>query len=160
VLIYIPCPPCSHAAENRSSACRRPCSEDATNTKSFAESKRLILHFPAMTPTSTRLFIHVIYSTFSKRSVHSTHSCRNPTPTVKGCVLPSLTRAQTYVQECSELFQIIFWAAGWSLEFNSCRGDWCERSCPRGATAFHSVAWSLSTNLPYLERKFWNTAEL
>jgi len=111
VLIYIPRPPCSHAAENRSSACRRPCSKDATNTKSFAESKRLILHFPAMTPTSTRLFIHIMYSTFSKRSVHSTHSCRNPTPTVKGCVLPSLTWAQTNAQECSELFQIIFWAA-------------------------------------------------
>jgi len=30
---------------------------------------------------------------------------------VKGCVLPSLTRAQTYVLECSKLFQIIFWAA-------------------------------------------------
>jgi len=33
-------------------------------------------------------------------------------------------------------------AAGWSLKFNSCRGDWGERSCPRGATAFHSVARS------------------
>jgi len=30
---------------------------------------------------------------------------------VKGCVLPSLTWAQTNAQECSELFQIIFWAA-------------------------------------------------
>ena len=165
VLLYIPRPLCSHAAENRSSACRRPCSMGATNTKPFAESKRLILRFPAMTLTSTRLFIHILYSTFSKRSVHSTQSCRNPTPRWKTVFYRRWHGDKLMCRNTVNYFKLFFWrqqqlAAGWSLKFNSCRGDWGERSCPRGATAFHSVAWSLSTNLPYLERKFWNTAEL
>ena len=47
LLIFIPA--WSHAAENRSSACWRPCSEGASSTKSYAKSKRLILQLRTMT---------------------------------------------------------------------------------------------------------------
>jgi len=49
----------SHAAENQSSACRRPYWEDASSTKSSAKSKRLILKLTNVTPSSTRLWLSI-----------------------------------------------------------------------------------------------------
>ena len=145
VLIYIPPRPCSQAAENRSSACRRPCSMDASNTKSFAESKRLILRFPAMTPTSTRLFIHIIYSTFSKGVFIAHTPVEIQHPQWKAVFYRRWNGRKVMCKNAVNYFKVYFGrlqqlAAGWSLKFNSCRGDWGERSCPRVATAFHSLA--------------------
>jgi len=53
VLIFIPAH--SHAAKNWSSVWWRPCWKDTSSTKSSAKIKRLILQFPAVTPSSTRL---------------------------------------------------------------------------------------------------------
>jgi len=52
VLIFIPGR--SHAAENRSSACWRSCSEDASSTKSSAKKEKLILQFQIVTSHSLR----------------------------------------------------------------------------------------------------------
>ena len=163
VLIYIPRPPCSHAAENISVHAGDPVQRMQPTPN--CSQKAFILRFPAMTPTSTRLFIHIIYSTFSKRSVHSTQSCRNPTPRWKTVFYRRWHGDKLMCRNTVNYFKLFFWrqqqlAAGWSLKFNSCRGDCGERSCPRGATAFHSVARSRITNLPDLERKFWITTEL
>jgi len=49
-------PVSSHAGENRSSTCWRPCWEHARNTKPPTKSKRLILQFPAGTLSSTQLY--------------------------------------------------------------------------------------------------------
>jgi len=43
-------------------------------------------------------------------------------------------------------------AAGQSLNCASCWGDWGERSCPRSATAIHSVAVDRTPNLPIRRR--------
>jgi len=49
-----------------------------------------------------------------------------------------------------------FWwrqfAKGRSLKFASCRGDWCESSCPRSVTAIPSVAVDRTPNLPFGRR--------
>jgi len=59
VLIFIPAR--LHAAENRSSACWRPCWEDANSTKSSWKSQRLILQqHPTVTPSSTRPCLSVL----------------------------------------------------------------------------------------------------
>jgi len=136
-------------SRNRSSACRRPCSKDATNTKSFAESKRLIMRFPAMTPTSTRLFIHK-YTVHFQKGVFIAHSpVEIQHPRWKAVFYRRWHGHKLMCSNAVNYFKLFFvWqqqvAAGWSLKFNSCRGDWGERSCPRGATAFHSVARSRS----------------
>jgi len=39
-------------------------------------------------------------------------------------------------------------AAGRSLNIVPCRSVWGERSCPRSATAIHSVAVGRTSNLP------------
>jgi len=48
-------------------------------------------------------------------------------------------------------FLFVFWwrqlATGRSLKFASFRGGWSERSCPRSATANHSVAVDRTRNL-------------
>jgi len=49
----------SHAAKNWSSACWRPCWEDASSTKSSEKRKRLILQFQTVTPSSTRLWLSI-----------------------------------------------------------------------------------------------------
>jgi len=52
----------------------------------------------------------------------------------------------------SEVFGLFFWwrqsAAGRSPKCASCQGGWGERSCPRSATAIHSVAADRTANLP------------
>jgi len=53
VLIFIPAR--SHATKDWSSVCWRPCCEGASNTKSSAKIKRLILQLPTVTPSSVRL---------------------------------------------------------------------------------------------------------
>ena len=54
MLIFIPAR--SHTKANLSSACWRPCSEDESSTKSPSQSKRLILQFLTVIPSSTRLW--------------------------------------------------------------------------------------------------------
>ena len=52
----------------------------------------------------------------------------------------------------SVFFLLNFWwrqlAAGRSLDWASSRGGWDERSCPRSATAIHSVAVDRTPDLP------------
>jgi len=59
VLILIPA--WSHAEENISSACWRPCSEDESSTKSLTISKRLILLFPNGGNSSAQLSFYPIH---------------------------------------------------------------------------------------------------
>jgi len=46
--------------------------------------------------------------------------------------------------------------AGRSLKFASCRGGWGERSCPRSATAIHSVFVDQTPNLPIGRRTLYH----
>ena len=57
VLIFNPAR--SHVPNNRSSACWKSCSDDASSTKLFAKSKRLILQLPIVTLSSTRLWLSI-----------------------------------------------------------------------------------------------------
>ena len=63
-------------------------------------------------------------------------------------------RNSVVFQEGAGLFELnsFFWwrhlVAGRSLKYASCRGGWGERSCPRSATAIHSVAADRTPNLP------------
>jgi len=43
-------------------------------------------------------------------------------------------------------------------EIASYRGSWSERSCPRSATALHSVSVNWTHNLPVLRRKLHHWA--
>ena len=101
VLIFIPAR--SYAAENRSSACWRPCSENASSTKLSEKSKRLILQLP-----NFDLLLDLVGTVYPIQEDYEeggdrTHPCRSPIPTVNGCDLTPPTRAQTSEQEYSDL---------------------------------------------------------
>ena len=93
----------SHAAENRTSACWRPCPEDASSTKLSPKSKQLIRRPPKVTASSTRLWLPIQFIKAMKRSGDGTHSCRSPTPTVNNCDLTPLTRIRSSDREYSDL---------------------------------------------------------
>jgi len=73
VLIFIPAR--SHAVEDRSSSCWRPCWEDASSTKSSEKSCRLILQLPTVTPSSTRLWLSTAVVRYGSRG-EAPHSGR------------------------------------------------------------------------------------
>ena len=100
MLIFIPA--WSHAAANRSSACWRHCSEDASSTKSSAKRKQLILQLPTVTPSLTQLLMY----TGPKRGGFS--RCTAPDPwtskfyILKWAVMHKVTIIITlFIQSCA-----------------------------------------------------------
>ena len=111
ILVLVSIPTWPHAAENRSSACWRLCWEDASNTKSLAKSKRLILQLPVVTPSSTLLWLSIPFVWTTKGNGDSMHLCRSPTPTVNGiCVRESIFYGmqKMFAQIRSCLYQITY----------------------------------------------------
>ena len=94
VLTFIPTR--SHAADNRSNSCWRPCWEDASNTKSSAKSEWLILELTNVTPS--RLGLSYLFN-LCRLWREVVTPCWSPTPTVNGRDSTLPTRTQTSEQD-------------------------------------------------------------
>jgi len=85
LLIFIPTR--SQAAENRSSACWRPCSEDTSGTKSSAKKQTYdCAASNSGTHFKSAVTVYVTNSYGLWRD-DSRHPCQSTTPTVNGCDL-------------------------------------------------------------------------